>query len=155
MKKQEEMVKIFSKYSLRVVKEDTFKYEVAEKVTGPEALRDMFNRIFELEELAEEQFVMITFDTKNQINGAFVVSQGSLNASVVHPREVFKRALLQNANKIAFAHNHPSGDCLPSQEDISITKRLQDAGQIIGIEVFDHIIIGSGTYYSFKEYGRI
>ena len=95
-------------------------------------------------------------DTKNKVTGLFKVSQGSLNSSIVHPREVFKRALMQNSNSIILAHNHPSGDVTPSGEDISITRRLQEAGDILGIKVLDHLIIGAGgRYKSFKEDGII
>jgi DNA repair protein RadC len=75
-----------------------------------------------------------------------------LNASIVHPREVFKRALMQNANSIILAHNHPSGDTTPSSNDMLITKRLNEAGILLGVSVLDHIIVGAhGKYKSFKE----
>ena len=96
---------------------------------------------------------LITLDTKNNITGIFTVSTGSLNASIVHPREVFKRAVLQNAASIIICHNHPSGDPTPSQEDINTTKRIYDAGKILGIELLDHIIIGDNDYISLKERG--
>ena len=80
---------------------------------------------------------------------------GSLNASVVHPRETFKAAILNNAASIIVAHQHPSGDSSPSQEDIHVTKRLKDAGQIIGIEVLDHLIVGRNQFTSLKEKGYV
>ena len=94
---------------------------------------------------------MLCFNTKNAVVGAFEVSKGSLNSSIVHPREVFKRAILSNANAILVAHNHPSGDLNPSSEDINMTKRLESAGDIIGIKVLDHLIVGENNFYSFKE----
>jgi DNA repair protein RadC len=105
--------------------------------------------------MAEESMVMITLDTKNNITGLFTVSQGSLNSSIVHPREIYKRAILQNAASIIIAHNHPSGDTTPSQEDIAVTKRISEAGKLLGIELLDHIIVGDIGFCSLKERGII
>jgi DNA repair protein RadC len=141
--------------SLRVVKERSGQYEFEDKiVSSPDKVRDILEEVFELSELAEEVFILVCLDTKNKVTGLFKVSQGSLNSSIVHPREVFKRALMQNASSIILAHNHPSGDTTPSLEDISITKRLYEAGNLLGVEVLDHIIVGAnGKYKSFKEDG--
>ena len=97
--------------------------------------------------------MMFTLDTKNKIIGAFGVSRGALNSSLVHPREVFKRALLSNAASIMLAHNHPSGDPTPSSEDKATTKRLVEAGDIIGIRVLDHIIIGEDSFTNIGDMG--
>ena len=142
---------------LRVVKERSGQYEFEDKVvSSPSKARDILEEVFELSELAEEVFILMCLDTKNKVTGLFKVSQGSLNTNIVHPREVFKRALLQNANSIILAHNHPSGDTTPSSEDILITKRLDEAGDILGIKVLDHLIVGAGgRYKSFKEDGII
>ena len=106
-----------------------------------------------------EIFVVVLLDTKNTCIGRNTVSIGTLNASIVHPREVFKPAVLGNANSIILAHNHPSGDATPSKEDIDITDKLKQAGDVMKIQVIDHIIIGDGdnanSYYSFKEEGII
>jgi DNA repair protein RadC len=91
--------------------------------------------------LDREHFVVALLDTKNKLIGINTVSIGSLNASVVHPREVFKPAILANAHAILCAHNHPSGAPQPSQEDRVLTKRLVDAGKLLGINVLDHIIL--------------
>jgi len=129
--------------NLKVVKEREIEYEgLREKVTQPEVIFNIAINGLELHEQAEESFYIFTLDTKNQINGIFEVSRGTLNATIVHPREVFKRALLQNANSIILIHNHPCGDPTPSQEDLSMTKRLIEAGNILGIKILDHIIIG-------------
>lgn len=129
--------------NLKVVKEKEIEYEgLGDRVTHPEVIFNIAINGLELHEQAEESFYIFTLDTKNQINGIFEVSRGSLNASIVHPREVFKRALMQNANSIILIHNHPSGDPTPSQEDLNMTKRLIEAGNILGIKVLDHIIIG-------------
>jgi DNA repair protein RadC len=84
-----------------------------------------------------------------------MVSVGSLNQSIVHPREVFKTACLSNAAALILIHQHPSGDSTPSSEDISITRRLKEAGEIMGIKVLDHIIVGDGEYCSFTERGLL
>jgi DNA repair protein RadC len=100
-----------------------------------------------------EHFMVAMLDTKNKLIGLNTVSIGSLNASVVHPREVFKPAILANANTILCAHNHPSGAPQPSQEDRLLTRKLVLAGEALGIKVMDHIIVGDGseTYFSFAD----
>ena len=101
-----------------------------------------------------EHFVVICLDTKNNVNALNTVSVGTLNSSLVHPREVFKAAILANSNGIILSHNHPSGDPTPSREDLEITKRLAEVGKIMGIEVIDHVVIGdNGKYVSFQERG--
>lgn len=109
----------------------------------------------ELRYRKKEIFRVIFLNTKNMIIAHRDISEGSLNASIVHPREVFIEAIRKNSNKIIVMHNHPSGDPQPSREDFSITERLVQAGRIIGIEVLDHIIIGDGVYYSFKENAKL
>ena len=111
--------------------------------------------VLEMHEMAEENFVILCLNTKNKIAGVHTVSIGSLNASIVHPREVFKAALLNNANGIICLHNHPSGDPEPSRDDIEITHRLANAGNILGIKVLDHVIIGDDRYVSLKEQGAM
>jgi DNA repair protein RadC len=101
--------------------------------------------------LKKEEFVVIVLDTKNKLIKDVVISQGTLNASIVHPRDVFNAAVTHMASTIILLHNHPSGDPSPSNEDIEITRRLFDAGKMMGIEVLDHIIIGDGNYVSLKE----
>ena len=97
-----------------------------------------------------EKFIAVHLNTKNQIISYEVVSVGSLNASIVHPREVFKGAILSNAASVILCHNHPSGDPNPSKEDTQLTSRLEEAGKILGIEILDHIIFASSNFYSFK-----
>ena len=100
-----------------------------------------------------EHLVLLTLDTKNCINSITTVSIGSLNTSIVHPREVFKTAIISNASSIILAHNHPSGDPTPSKEDINITDRIKERGKILGIDLLDHLIIGDDSYISLKEKG--
>lgn len=102
-----------------------------------------------------EHFVAVLADTKNKVIGINTVSVGALNTTIVHPREVFKPAILCNAASVLLAHNHPSGDATPSEDDKAMTQRLCDAGTILGITVLDHIIIGENGYFSFKAQGLI
>lgn len=100
-----------------------------------------------------EHFIVLALDTRNRPIGANTVSIGSLSTSLVHCREVFKFAILANAASIILAHNHPSGDVSPSQDDIDLTHRLVKAGEIIGIDVIDHIVIAQCDFRSLKEQG--
>ncbi|WP_308415522.1 JAB domain-containing protein [Sporanaerobium hydrogeniformans] len=108
-----------------------------------------------LDELDREAMIVVALNTKSEPTCLQVISIGSLSASIVHPREVFKVAILSNAYSILLAHNHPSGDTTPSQEDIKLTKRIKNASDIMGISLLDHLIIGSDGYYSFKENGEL
>ena len=110
-----------------------------------------------LADVDREHFVIVLLDQKNRIIGINTVSVGSLTASIVHPRECFKPAILSNAAAIILGHNHPSSDCQPSREDRSITMRLVECGKLLGISVLDHIIIGDGTskYFSFADEGLL
>ena len=105
--------------------------------------------------LDREHFQAVLLNTKNAVLDIEDISIGTLNSSLVHPREVFKQAIKKSANVVLLGHNHPSGDPTPSPEDLQITKRLAEAGKLIGIEVLDHIIIGDRNYYSFKEQGLL
>ena len=109
----------------------------------------------ELRNSDREKFICIHFNIKNQIISYEVVSMGSLTCSIVHPREVFKAAILANAASVAFLHNHPSGSTEPSIDDIEITKRLCKAGSILGINVLDHLIIARNDWLSFKQKGLL
>ena len=101
-----------------------------------------------------ERFIVAHLDAKHRPIGIEVVSVGSLTSSIVHPREVFKAAIVQNAAAVILCHNHPSGDPAPSAEDVAITRRLREAGELLGIRVLDHIIIGDdSSVYSFVDAG--
>lgn len=102
-----------------------------------------------------EQFMAIHLNTKNRVLHIETVSIGTLNSSIVHPRELFKNAIKRSAAAIIIAHNHPSGDVSLSIEDKEITKRLTEVGKLLGIEILDHVIIGGGHFFSFKEKGLI
>jgi len=105
--------------------------------------------------LDREQFMVILLNAKNHVIDVESVSEGTLTASLVHPREVFKAAIRRSAYAIILAHNHPSGDPSPSREDRAITERLISAGRLLGIEVLDHLIVGDGRYVSFRERGLV
>nr|WP_276208121.1 DNA repair protein RadC [Gracilibacillus thailandensis] len=109
----------------------------------------------EMSSLKQEHFVTIFLNTKNQVIHRQTIFIGSLNASIVHPREVFREAIKRSAASIICAHNHPSGDPTPSQEDIHVTKRLSESGKMIGIELLDHLIIGDHKFISLKEKGYL
>lgn len=109
-----------------------------------------------VKESDREKFVVLLLDTKNSIIGATIVSVGILDSALVHPREVFKPAILCNAAAIILSHNHPSGDPSPSAEDRRVTLRLHEAGKLLGIEVLDHVIVGKkDCFVSLKERGAI
>lgn len=109
----------------------------------------------DLRDLDREHFLALLLNTKNQVLATETISIGTLNASMVHPRELFKIAIRRSAAAVILAHNHPSGDPTPSREDISLTKRLIEAGEILGIDVLDHIIIGDNRFTSLKSKGLI
>lgn len=106
-----------------------------------------------LKDKKKEYFLAIMLDTRNQLIRTAEISVGSLDSSIVHPREVFKEAISASAASVIFVHNHPSGDTEASEDDIALTKRLAQAGEIVGIDVLDHIIIGGKSYTSLKRQG--
>lgn len=140
-------------YSVKQVRESAMLYNVDKAIISPNDAQKVVGMVFDISNAAEEQFGIITLTTKNTIAGLHIISKGLVNQVLVHPREVFKAAILNNANSVIAFHNHPSGDPTPSAEDLIITNRLQEAGEIIGIELLDHIIIGDMTFTSLKEYG--
>jgi len=118
--------------------------------------KDGANFVMEsMRHLNQEHLIVLFLDTINRIIHKQTIFIGSLNASIVHPREIFREAVKRSAASIICVHNHPSGDPTPSQEDIQVTKRLVEAGKIMGIELLDHIIIGNQKYVSLKEKGYI
>ncbi len=138
-------------------------YKMPSKVhEAPEAFcssQDVINHFKQtMKGLKKEVFHCVLLDTKNKalkIIKDEEVSVGSLTASLVHPRETFKAAIRESAAAVIFIHNHPSGDIKPSQEDILLTRRLVQAGEVLGIQVLDHIIIGDGCHFSFRDNGLI
>ena len=139
--------------SLKLVKESSVLYETR-KISNPyDSYRLAKNFLADSD---REKFVVVCLDTKNQPVSIEVVSIGTVNSSMVHPREVFKAAVLSNASKIICFHNHPSGNTNFSKEDEVITNRLKKCGEILGIELVDHIVVGDDDkYFSFKENFKI
>jgi DNA repair protein RadC len=136
-----------------LVKEKVGRYELPRKTGSPEDAYRAITTITNVQEEAQEVFGILILNTKNKIVAVHEVSRGTLNASMVHPREAFKLAVLHNAAAIICFHNHPSGDPEPSRDDMVITERLKYAGKILGISVCDHIIVGDDRYVSLKERG--
>lgn len=135
--------------SIKVVKDYSIQYS-PRKVSNPRDAYKLFERF--LLDIDREKFLVACFNTKNEPVNISVVSIGTLNSSLVHPREVMKTAILSNSNSIMIAHNHPSGSLEPSTEDKNITDRLIKVCEILGIKLLDHIIIGTNdNYFSFKE----
>lgn len=124
------------------------------RIETPREAASMLRPMFE--GLDREQFGVLLLDTRNHPIGWNVVSIGSLNSSIVHPREVFKPAILASAAAVILFHNHPSGDTEPSPEDVAVTRRIVSAGEIIGIRVLDHVILGTGdAFYSMEQHGHM
>ncbi|RXA21728.1 JAB domain-containing protein [Methanosarcina sp. MSH10X1] len=132
---------------------ETFVEEPKRKICSP---KDVYVLMYpKMREQKKEKFITLCLDTKNQVLKEEVVSIGSLNASIVHPREVFKSALLESSASVIMVHNHPSGDPSPSREDIMVTEKMVEGGKLLGIDVLDHIIIGDGRYVSLKDEGFV
>lgn len=133
-----------------LVKEKGINYE-SPKMNCPGEISLMLKTLLHMDELAEEHVYMIALNTSCKILGMFLISKGTICTSLVSPREVFLRAALIGAVQIVLVHNHPSGNPVPSECDIELTKRLKDGGELLNICLADHIIIGRGSYLSFKE----
>lgn len=123
----------------------------------PDVVLQVARDFLRMHEDTEEHSYMLCLNNKLVLTSVFQVSHGNVNSAIMGAREIFQKALLANAVNIIILHNHPSGDCTPSPEDVRVTERLVQAGQIIGVEVVDHIIVGGGNtnYYSLRENGRM
>jgi DNA repair protein RadC len=140
-------------YRVALVREfligDSHSTPVRKSSEAAKVLRPLF------EKLDREQFVVLLLDAQHKPIGINIVSVGSLTASIVHPREAFKAAILANAAAVIVSHNHPSGSVEPSSEDIALSRRLREAGELLGIRVLDSIVLGEGeSFYSFIDTGR-
>ena len=129
------------------------RHTTAKKTNGKiTCAEDVFNHFHEkLRDEKQENFIVLMLNTKNHVISEETISKGTIDSSIIHPREVFKPAIKNSASRIVIVHNHPSGDPTPSDEDLRITQKLVDSGKIIHIELLDHIIIGDGRFWSFKE----
>jgi DNA repair protein RadC len=144
---------LLPRYKIMLVKEPEAVFTSYPRYGNSRELFEAFREEFTT--LDREFFFMITLDSKNRTIGYHTISMGSLSASVVHPREVFKPAILESSAAVVFLHNHPSGDPAPSREDRECTNRLTAAAKILGIRVLDHIIFGEADYYSFADAGML
>jgi len=175
--------RIFSEYSLKRLSQANIKqlmqihgigaakaaqiaavFELARKLEGftDEPKRrirspaDVYSLLYpKMREHKRERLVALLLDTKNHVLREEIISIGSLNANIVHPREVFKAALMESCASVILSHNHPSGDPTPSREDIAVTEKLVEGGKLLGIDVLDHIVIGDGRYVSLKDEGYV
>jgi DNA repair protein RadC len=154
------MVKRATKFNLMLdkesrfpclVKEHGFSYEVEDDLSGPIQMVKVCRDILHMDEMAEEHLYMLSLDGKNRIRGISEVSHGGANVAYIQPCGVLQRALLSGAVSIIIAHNHPSGEINPSEADISLTKRMKQSCDLLGIPLLDHLIIGPTAYFSFRE----
>lgn len=127
--------------------------ELDRKMNGPEKVVRLAKEFLHLDDQTEEYLYMICMNSKLELTSVFEISHGNVNSSIIGAREIFQKALLANAVSIILMHNHPSGDSTPSREDIEVTKRIVEAGRVVGVELVDHIIIGRPMFTSLKEKG--
>jgi DNA repair protein RadC len=138
-------------FELKVIRERKEGYGLRSQFRSSREIYETFRDRFERAD--REEFLVLLLDAKNKLLGFRVVTVGSLTPSVVHPREVYKVAILGNVAALIFLHNHPSGDPTPSAEDLHITNRLRQVGDVLGIRVLDYVVIGDGRYVSFVDDG--
>lgn len=136
-------------YVVSEIRKRRYRGKVPPTIKGPEDVYRLLSPALRGE--PREHFVALYLSSRHHVLAQETISVGSLNASIVHPREVFRPAILHSAAALILAHNHPSGDPSPSEEDLAITKRLHEAGALLGIELLDHIILAASDYVSMKE----
>ena len=129
--------------------------EVDKTMNAPHKLERLATHFLKMHEQTEEHLYMICLNTKLHMTSVFEVSHGNVNSSIFSVREILQKALLANAVNIVMMHNHPSGDPTPSRQDVTMTEKLKEAGEIVGIGVLDHLVIGHGRYISLKDRGDI
>lgn len=132
--------------SLKMTRDKTLSFN---NISSPDIVYDICDEM--LKDCDRENMIVICLDTQNKPTNINIVGVGSINSTIVEPREIFKTAILSNSNSIIIAHNHPSGKVKPSYADIFLTKRLIKCGTLLGIKILDHVIVGDKEYFSFKE----
>lgn len=137
-----------------LVKEKATNYD-GTRLNSPDLIVRMFINLFQLDKLAEESVYILAMDVKSHPVAVFLLSKGTVCASIVSPREIFIRLLLCGATNFVLVHNHPSGDPTPSNEDLFATKRVKEVGELINIKIIDHIVIGYDTYWSLREHDQL
>lgn len=129
--------------------------EVDKQMNAPHKLEKLATHFLKMHEQTEEHLYMVCLNTKLHMTSVFEISHGNVNSAIFSVREILQKALLANAVNIVMMHNHPSGDPTPSRQDVTMTEKLKEAGDIVGIGVLDHLIIGHGRYTSLKDRGDI
>lgn len=138
-----------------LVKEHSKNYSEEDNLANPRKIANMMRNIFDLGNKAEEYFYVIAFTAKLKPIGVFEISHGTMNNSIVDYKGIFARLLLCGDPTFVAIHNHPSGDCTPSKEDVNITKKLKEGGKLLGIQMADHVIVSDRAYFSFVEGGLL
>jgi DNA repair protein RadC len=152
--KEKQRMKRIKIVSLEVVKESALPYPYEKrKITCPADVVDIARQFIGNKD--REHLAVMCLSTKNEVQCLSVVSIGDLNSAIATPREIFKLAVLSNSASIVLFHNHPSGDPIASRQDLDVTKRIKEAGELLGIELLDHVIITPNDYYSIKEKGHM
>ena len=131
--------------------DESIKYDGEDRLQTPKMVVDLVNTVFELKDCAEEHLITLAMTAKCQVVGLFHTAHGTLSSTEASPRNIIQRALLSGAAIFIVCHNHPSGDCMPSDEDIYAAEKIKDAGNLVGISLSDFIIIGNDRYFSFRE----
>jgi DNA repair protein RadC len=142
-----------SVFRVSLIKDHVLPYTTASLILTPLQVYELIKEY--LQGSDREQFIAIFLDSRSEVIGINTVSVGTLTESLVHPREVFKGAILANAASVIVAHNHPSGEALASEADYSVTSKLKEAGRILGIPIEDHVIVGAEGYFSFRQQGLL
>ena len=142
-------------YTLKRHRIARFRYDLDLQITNPRTCHHLLDLLLDLKREPVEKFGIISLNTKYKISGLHILGQGSLESVIVEPRGVFKAAMINNAYAVIASHNHPSGDPEPSAWDIAITKRFKAVGEILNIQLLDHLIVGEGKYFSLREDGLL
>lgn len=146
---------VFKSQTFTVRETDAGKINTLTPCRSSEDTYRLARNLYDTLDADKESFILLALNNKNRLLGHKVISIGSLTASIVHPREVFTAALYFHAAALIFVHNHPSGDPAPSPEDIDITRRLKECGDIFGIRILEHLIVGAERYFSFSDKGLL
>ena len=142
-----------SVFRLSLIKDHTISYATASLMLSPLQVYELVKEY--LQGTDREHFIVLFLDSRSEVIGIHTVSIGTLTESLVHAREVFKGAILANAASVIVAHNHPSGEALASEADMSVTTKLKESGRILGIPLEDHVIVGEAGYFSFRQQGML
>ena len=149
------MAVILKKYDVRLVQEHSGLYDLEKQITSSKQASEMCKELYELDHLPYEKMVMFTLDNRHNVVGCFEVSRGTIDEATVYPRDIALRALLTNAKAVILAHNHPGGHAKPSNQDISITRRIEEVLGMLDIRLLDHVIVAHDLTYSMADDGLL